>query len=369
MYIRAVLLFVISVFILDCCGGPDAAYDRNDVVTIRGRFLDQNGKPLKNREIGFWVKGIELFNQIPDFKAVTDKNGRFMTRQVGKHFMWLNERTRYTTVANYHYQDEPVTYMGFYPVKQDIELPDARLWRANLSRRVSEGKVTFKWKGIDEVSESPAESFTFSARTGSDWNLWIVEDVQSGFSLPSYVFQNSCTGWKIAAEIPGETSYDVDWIFHSKIESGSNVIPEQELRLLSGGKRCYVEKQDLRYAGITDQRWDEQVNFANPDTTEPEADFPSWIMIDLGRRQSISALALYGVDYFFTNSDVGSPGFEVYVSGDISRWGEPVAEIAGEGAYLHAEFNPVMGRYVRLSGYPGSGIKFSELREISVFGP
>ncbi|MBN2381099.1 discoidin domain-containing protein [candidate division WOR-3 bacterium] len=343
-----------------CCGGPEAAYGPDDKVTIKGRFLDETGRALKGREIAVWIDNIELFFFVPDFTTSSDSKGYFSITEQGKHFIWGSGRTKYTTVANISSNDGPVTSMGFYPIEAIIELPEARLWSAKLNERVKRGKATFEWNTVDYITGQPADEYEFEARCDSDWYLWYEDEVESGLSLPAYIFQNRCTGWRVSAELESDDSYGIDWSYRSETRIGKNLLPDKDYKLLSAGKPCYAEGQSTRITSFTNLEWNDSRSLDS---------LTSWLMLDLEAVKEISAVAVYDLGVAYYESPYAFESFQIFVAKDTSRWGEPVAQTSQEEGYMHFEFTPVKGRYVKLEGNPGSNVSLSSLVEFAAFGP
>jgi|GEM_PF-3570004 len=354
-----VIIAAIGLSTVFCCGGPEAAYGPGDKVTIKGRFLDEKGKPFKGREIAVWVQNIEVFFFLPDFTTKTDDKGNYSITESGKHFIWGSSRTKYTTVANSSSGDGPVTSMSFYPVEQEIELPDARLWTARLAEKVKDGLVTFDWNTIDNVAGKPATRYEFTARGQDHWDLWEEDDVQQGFDLPAYIFQNRCSGWRITGKIDGQDSYDIDWSFRSGVKSGKNLVPSDDYKLVSAGKPCYAEGfGSSRYTAFTNMEWSDVHSF---DT------LAAWIILDLEFSKPISAVAVYDLSTGYGEGTPAFNSFDIYVTKDTTDWGEPVANTSKDDGYIHYEFEPKKGRYVKLQANPGSNLKIRSLVELSAF--
>lgn len=352
---------VTGLSMLSCCGGPEAAYGPNEKVTISGRFLNEKGRPLTEREIAVWVQDVEIFFFLPDFSAQTDKKGYFYLTERGKHFMWGSGKTKYTTVANVAYNDGPVTSMSFYPVEAEIELPDARLWAAKPNENVEGGAATFNWESVDRIAGQSADRYEFTARGDSDWYLWHEDNVGPGFSLPAYLFQNRCTGWRVSAEIDREDSYGIDWSYRSAARTGKNLLPDDSYKLLSAGKPCYADGYGAtRFSTFTNLEWNDTYSF---DT------LTAWLMLDLGEVKRISAVAVYDLGTGYDESPHAFDSFEIYVARDTANWGRALVSTSRGEGYMHFEFNPVGGRYVKIQGNAGSNVRLRSLVEFSAFGP
>jgi len=350
--------------------GPQAGYGPDDVVTITGRYLDENGEPLANTELGIWkldLEGISLNNYWypdPDDKELTEEDGTFKIRHKGEEYLWPNGTAKYIIIANIDSLDGPVTSIGFFVVNQETELADARLWDAATSHSIQNDTVTFTWSSVDEVAGKSPDHYNFGARLVY-WALWREEEVQSGFSLPTYVFQNKCTGWRIAAEFPRANDSAVDWSYMSATyaESGNlNILPDSSYEVLSAGKSAYAGDMSTSYSKLTDQVFKVEETFGGS--------HPNWTVLDLGETKTVNAVVVYGLSTSYAQPNNKSfSQFEVYVSDDTTDWGAAVGTTSRQDGYIRFDFDAVDGRYVRFQADENSNIQFNWIREFAAFGP
>ncbi|MBD3286855.1 hypothetical protein GF359_09505 [candidate division WOR-3 bacterium] len=359
----------LSLFLMAGCG-PEAGYGPDDIVTITGKFLDVDGEPLGNTEIGIWKldpEGISLNNYWypdPDDKELTEEDGTFRIRHKGEEYLWPNGTAKYIIITNIDSLDGPVTAVGFFVINQETEVPDIKLWDANAVHEIANDTVTFTWDGVEDVSGSAPDHYGFSSRLVY-WALWQVKEVQSGFSLPTYLFQNKCTGWRVGAEFAraNDSSYDWSYMSATTAEEGNlNLIPNSSHEVLSQGLGAYIPDHDTAFMKLTDQVFKVEEDF--------NAAHPEWVLLDLGDVKTINAVAVYGL---FTN--YAQPGnkqfeqFEVYVSSDTTDWGTADATTTQQDGYIRFEFDSVDGQYVKFQANEGSNIQIVWMREYAVFGP
>lgn len=102
----------------------------------------------------------------------------------------------------------------------------------------------------------------------------------------------------------------------------------------------------------------------------PEQLFPQEVWIDLGSSPFINGMEL--VSHQVAESVNSDWGYELYVSDDPTRWGNPVFTAADRGAVSHrALFKAVQGRYARLIAFSEQGlpIGLSDLKLFSCARP
>lgn len=370
---RKVLVFLwlgsmVLALLVGC--GPKAGYGPDDIVTITGRYLDENGDPMVDEQIGIWVldlEGISLNNYWypdPDDYELTDSEGKFEIRQKGERYLWPNGTAKYIIIVNIDELDGPVTSVGFFVINQETEVPDAKLWDANATHSIANDTVTFNWDAANDVTGSSPDHYNFTSRLVY-WALWREQEVQSGFSLPTYVFQNKCTGWRVAAEFPRDNDSTFDWSYMSATtaeEGNLNLLPNSSHDVLSVGKGAYIPGHDTAFAKLTDQvfKVEEDFNVAHP----------GWVMLDLGESQTVNAVAVYGLATNYANPNQKTfTQFEVYVSDDTISWGEAVATATQQDGYLKFDFSETTGQYVRFQADDGSNIQIVWIREFAAFGP
>lgn len=354
------------VFLSGC--GPPSNYGPDDIVTITGKFLNEEGNPYGDKQIGIWVldiQGISYNNYWypdPDDYELTDPDGTFEIRQKGERFLWPNGTAKYIIITNIDSLAGPVTAMGFFVINQETALPDAKLWRANVENTVANDTVSFTWDAVDAVAGRAPDRYAFSSAVVY-WDLWSEPDVESGFALPTYVFQNMCNAWRIQAQIDRENDEGIDWSFMSETKAGANLLPGSTLVLLSKGSPAYAAGHaDTNYTKLTNQVWHEWEAFNNT--------YPAWVMLDLGSSKSISAVAVYGLLTNYANPNQKTfQDFEIYVTDDTTNWNSPVATNDRESGYLRFEFVPVSGRYIRFQADDGANIRIAWIREMAAFGP
>jgi hypothetical protein len=261
--------FLGLVLIAGC--GPPAGYGPEDIVTITGKFVDVDGEPLGNTEIGIWKldpEGISLNNYWypdPDDKELTEEDGTFRIRHKGEEYLWPNGTAKYIIITNIDSLDGPVTAVGFFVINQDTEVPDIKLWDANATHEIANDTVTFTWNGVDDVAGSAPDHYGFSSRLVY-WALWQEKEVQSGFSLPTYLFQNKCTGWRIGAEFAraNDSSYDWSYMSATTAESGNlNLIPNESHEVYSAGLGARIPGHDTAFMKLTDQVFKTEETFQN----------------------------------------------------------------------------------------------------------
>ncbi|MBN2381098.1 discoidin domain-containing protein [candidate division WOR-3 bacterium] len=364
-----ILAGFIGLAVLSGCG-PEAGYGPNDIVTITGKFVDVDGEPLGNTTIGIWKldpEGISLNNYWypdPDDEDFTEEDGTFRIRRKGEEYLWPNGTAKYIIITNTDSLDGPVTAVGFFVINQNTEVPDIKLWDANAGHSIVNDTVTFTWDGVESVAGSTPDHYGFSSRLWY-WALWQEKEVQSGFCLPTYVFQDTCSGWRIGAAFTRENDSSYDWSYMSATvaEHGNgNIIPNASHWVYSKGLGAYIPGHDTAFKRLTDQVFKTEETFQNA--------HPEWVMLDLGEAQFINAVAVYGLFTNYAQPNAKSfDEFEVYVTTDTTNWGIPVATSTQEDGYIRFEFNLTEARYVKFKANDGSNIQILWMREFAAFGP
>lgn len=356
------------VFLSGC--GPPANYGRNDIVVISGKYVDAQGNPLANKEIGVWIldiAGVSLNNwwyPDPDDFELTDENGNFEIRRLGKNFLWDNGSAKYIIITNFDSLAGPVTAIGFFVINQETALPDAKLWQANIAHTVDadSANATFTWDAAEGVSSEPIDQYTFSSEKVW-WDLWTARDVQSGFQLPTWMFQNVCIGWRIEARVVRANDEDIDWTYLSEVKSGVNILPNKTHEVISDSALAYADTgMTTAYSRLTNTVIHELEDFGSVN--------PNLIIIDLGESMTVNALATYGMTVAYAQpANKMFSSWDVYVSDDGANWGTAVASSTQEDGYIRFEFDDVAGRYVKFAANNGSNIQINWIREITAFGP
>lgn len=355
-----------SLSIFTSCG-PPSNYGPNDIVTISGKFIDPDGNPYADKQVGVWVldiQGISYNNYWypdPDDYELTESDGTFKIRQKGDRYLWPNGTAKYVLIANIDSLAGPVTAMGFFVINQETTLPDAKLWLANVNSTVTNDTAAFTWDAVDAVAGQAPDKYAFSSAVVY-WDLWSEDSVASGFKMPAYPFQNSCNAWRIAANIARPDDNGIDWSFMSETKAGANLIPSSAPSLLSKGKAAYAAGHgDTNYTKLTNQVWHEWEAFNNT--------YPAWVMLDLGESKTVSAAVMYGLLTNYTNANQKQfDNFEIYVAEDTTNWGSPVSTNEKESGYIRFDFDPVTGRYVKFKANEGANIRIAWIREFAAFG-
>lgn len=367
---KAVLLSVaglVIVGILAGCG-PPSEVDPTKRVFIRGTYLDENGDPLVDTEIGLWIldfTNIYLNNwwyPAPTYKEWTDAEGSYEFEAMGSEFIWEATGTaKYVIIANTDSLEGPVTAMGFFVIHQEADMPDADLWMANVEPTIENDTATFNWDAIDALIGEAPDRYGFSARYAY-WDLWREDTVTQGFSLPTYVFQNVAGAWRVHATVERPDDEGIDWSYHSETYAGTNVLPNSDHTLLSKNDNAFVnDDTTTSYTTLTDQIFHQLVNFENS--------HPTSVMLDLGDTATINSFVVYGLNTGYPSQAHSFEAFHVYVTDDMTDWGESVATVSRESGYLRFDFDPVVGRYVKVEPNQGSNIQINWIKEIAAFGP
>ncbi len=370
------ILFILGVlgiaFLASC--GPPGNFGKETMVTISGKYVDEIGQPLPNHKIGMWILSLTGIYQenywypAPTNFVYTYEDGTFEFRLKGENFLWANGTSKYIIIANLDSLENPVTSMGFFVIDSINDLPDAKLWKANVAQALSSdtASAVFTWNSVKDVAGSePPKNYGFSSRVVY-WDLWHENEITSGFSLPTYIFQNMCTGWRIKADFPraNDNEMDVSYMSETYAEQGNaNLLPDISTTVLSKGKSAFAAGHaDTNYSKLTNQVWHEWEAFNNT--------YPAWVMLDLGESKSVSAAAVYGLVTNYANANNKTfENFEVYVSDDTTSWGAAVSTNDMESGYLRFEFTAKQGRYVKFQADSGSNIRIAWIREFTAFGP
>lgn len=350
-------------------GCVESDVDPETMVSISGKYVDENGEPLENFQIGVWVLDftISLNNYWypdPRWERWTDSDGYFEFQVKGEELLWGDKYAKYIILANIEELEEPVTAVGFYVIDSINALPDLKLWDANVQQTIASDTATFTWDGVSSVAGSePKDGYGFSAKLFY-WALWHENDVNSGFSLPTYIFQNTCLGWRVAAEFPRANDNEKDYSYMSaayKEEGNLNILPNSSHQLLSKTKEAYIPDHDTAFTKLTDGVFKVEEDF--------NAAHPAWVKLDLGASQSINSFVVYGLWTNYATSTHNFDQFEVYVSEDDAAWDEAVATSTQEDGYIRFDFDAVDGQYIKFQANDGSNIRIAWIREIAAFGP
>lgn len=371
MHKSLVLLLVTAVglaFLAGC--GPPANYGENDIVTITGKYVDAQGNPLANKEVAIWIldlAGVSLDNwwyPDPEDFELTDENGNFEIQRLGKAYLWGNGSAKYIIITNFDSLSGPVTAIGFFVINQNTDLPEARLWQGNVDHTVDvdSANATFTWDAADAAAHEPIDQYTFSSQKVW-WDLWTEKDVETGFQLPTWMFQNYCLGWRVEARVIRDNDEDIDWTYLSEVKSGINILPNNTHQVLSKNMPAYADAEmTTSYEKLTNDAWHELEDFGSLN--------PSLVIIDLGESLTVNALAVYGLTVTYAQpANKMFDNWEVYVSDDASDWGTAVGTSMQESGYIRFEFTETTGRYVKFSANDGANIQINWIREISAFGP
>jgi len=363
--------FLIIPIILILACGPKTEFGPNDTVTIHGKFLDEDGSPYADKMIGIWILSVEGFSVTnywypdPDSKDITDSAGEFEFEYKGSDLQWTSGNSKYVIIANTDSMDGPVVALGFFPVKIDEEMPTVQLWNGNPQVDVSgDTSATFTWQGIEDTHGDvpPPDRYKFKARASLYFDQYHVDSLQTKtLTLPTFIFQNVSTGWRVEAIYEAETDTGIDIVYSSTTNTQS--LPSTQPDLLSKDKACYAEGLgSTQFAKITNQVWhevggDEAFSNTNPD----------YIMIDLGDTFSIAAIATYGLTPNIPSS-AQHGGFEVYATSDTSSWGNPIGTTSNESGYFYLDNLSATGQYIKFEKGANSDVRIHSLKEFAVFG-
>ncbi len=360
-----ITVFVGLLLIIGC--GPKAQFGPNDIVTIHGSFQNENGTPYAQKMIGIWkldVEGVSVTNYWypdPDSKDASDSTGAYEFEYKGSDLTWPGGNSKYVIVANTDSMTGPVVALGFFPVTIDEPMPTVKLWHGSPDVVVAGDSAVFTWQGLDDAQAIFPDRYVFTAASLAWFDLWRNDSITSQtktLSIPTFVFQNLATGWRIEAPIEAALDTAVDFDYFSTVNSKS--LPSVTPVLLSKGTHCFAQGSGTTdFTKMTNQVWHEDEYFNNT--------HPTYLLIDLGVTKTVKALAVYGLASSFP-AQAQHGGFEVYVADDTTNFGSAVATTNQEKGYFYFQFSPVQGRWVKFARVATSNLNLTSLKEIGVFG-
>lgn len=357
---KKIIIVIIVLLILSSCGlSPN--YSVDDIVRIRGKFLNPDGTPYAEKEVGMWIvslQGLSLNNYWyvdPDDWQVTDTDGSFEFIRKGDAFITGNS-TNYVVIANADSLAGPIAAIGFYPYDSINEIPVITLWEGSLNTSQNGENITFEWDNSPISDMGKPSYYTVSVRK-IYYDLWRDTTENSSFNVSAYVFQNFDTGWRVEAAFPAENK-QTDTAYHFLSGHKDDDFISSAPILLSAGKSCYIEgKGDTSFTKITNQIFHEWEWLFN--------DMVRYFIIDLEDEKTVNAVAVYGMD---GSNDDKATGFEVYVSADTLNWGNPAGTTNRSEGYFLIDGMSAAGRYVKLQLKEDSDYNINLVKEISVFG-
>lgn len=347
--------------------GPKTEFGPDDTVTIHGRFLDENGNPYADKEIGIWILSLEGFSITnywypdPDSKDITDEDGEYEFQYKGRDLQWSSGNSKYVIIANTD-MDGPVVCLGFYPIEIDEELPAVKLWDGSPKVSVADDSLaTFSWDRIEETHDLPPDRYRFKAKADEEpwFELWHEDSLSTTtLTLPTFIFQNVATEWRVDAIYEAATDTGIDIIYSTRINT--DPLPTQ-LALKSKGKPAYAQGfGNLQFSKLTNQYFHEDEAFKNQN--------PEWVIIDLEDTVDVSAIAIHGMVPRVPSTAVHG-GFKVYLTNDTTNWGEPIGSTDKESGWFFLPDLTGSGRYLKFAKSDRSDIKIHSLKEVAVFGP
>jgi hypothetical protein len=347
--------------------GPKPNFGPNDVVTIHGSYKNVDGSTYAKKSIGIWkldLEGASVTNfwyPDPDSKDISDSTGAYEFEYKGSDLTWGSGNSKYVILANTDSMSGPVVALGFYPMTTDELMPTVKLWNGQPQVTVAGDSAVFTWQGLDDAQGITPDKYAFSAAVQLWFDLWREDSIPNStktYHIPTFVFQNQSSGWRIEAPInsPVDTAVDFNYFSTVNTQPLSSTAPQ----LLSQGRPCYAQGSDTTvFTKMTNSVWHEDEYFNNT--------HPTYFLIDLGVLKYVRAVAVYGLASSYP-AQAQHGGFEIYVAEDTTDFGSPVATTTRDKGYFYFQFAPAQGRWVKLSRVATSNLNVTSLKEIGVFG-
>ncbi len=372
---KKLLLLVISVLVIftTCNRGPQAPFDEDDQIVIRGRYYQEDGNPYVQRWVGFWINSPESFftnflGLDPESNNRTDTSGQYQQTFMGADLMDNQGATYQVIVMNYdpNWPDTaPAVAALFYPLDTIITVPEMKLWRGHPTVNFNADQATFAWQRITRThtGAEPAK-YVFQVKAtqdGPSYTMWQQElPAETTITLPAYVLPEPYVArWRVLADYPAPDQASYGYVYIT--DPDTTPIMGNPYQLLSLGRACHAEAYSQIFPTATDGKWGPWPTYC----VAFAATNVSWIFVDLGdTTRTVNAVVLY--DLTITGT-VSVPGFEVYVSNDTLNWGTPVAENNVPKGYFYLSGFSATGRFVKVAA-KDDVIGITGFREICVFG-
>lgn len=357
---RLFLLIPIFILVLTACG-LQPNFSADDLVEIKGRFLNADGSPVARQEVGMWIltlEGLSLANYWyvdPDDYEVTDSSGNFSFLRKGEHFMTGNS-ANYVIIANIDSIMGPVAVVGFYPYELVNEVPTMTLWDGDPVSSLTQDSVRFDWEG--KLTGDTPDYYNLSVQKVY-FDLWQDSLNVLNYSAPRYVFQNFANSWRVeAVYLPDDKQTDFAYRYYTSAEPVT--ISSNDRLALSINKPVYAEGLgDTALTKLTNQVWHEWEWLWSV--------HPEYLIVDLESEKTVTSAAIYGLASAYPASPVKG-GIEIYVSSDTLDWGTKLDVSAKDKGYISLDGFSKAGRYVKLSIEDGSNLQINAIKEITIFG-
>jgi hypothetical protein len=370
-------------------GSKSPTLDPTSPVTIKGKYLDDNGSGLPDTQINFRnlrrfgyvdMTAVEhaqsvalflkmafpffliyedlfnedplrvdpnLFRYKPNYfltKVRTDSQGNFSFRVRVDQLMRDEAGGINIVLVNEKYRDNRFGKYSFVVKKQDTNLGELRLCElGGIKIEETAGSENFlvQWTAPAQTVSKYVVNFAVPEDSSLVWSAEVAGD-QTSVTVPKFLFESLKTRVAIEAYYALESEKTVSCLTSPKDFSLLN--PEKSL-----GQNAKVTADEIpfRLSSLTNRKFS--------DNGYLEAFSPSRLTFDLLEKKTLKAVALH-------NLRLGSKGeFEIEVSEDGISWS--VAKKAPERRFLVETFDsPVTTRYLRLA----FSSRLLDLQEISI---